>query len=180
MLFKNKNTKFGSETDAMPPYPAALIAYAFVKKGIETGNFVSQMKLQKMVYFANGYHLAVYNTPLIMEDFEAWDFGPVVPSIYQQYKLYGSSPISDTFFANKIVHEKKLATLSMQAVNTINFTWDATSHLSASTLSNWTHKEASPWKLNYDPVSRNAIIPSEDIREYFKTLLYKPVNPINQ
>src|SRR5215469_2786509 len=77
-------------------YPASLIAYAFVKRGIDDGNPVTQMKLQKLVYFAHGLHLASYNEPLISEKFQAWKYGPVVPAIYRDYKLYGSSPILDT------------------------------------------------------------------------------------
>ena len=87
------------------PYSASVIAYAFVQKGIEEGKFVTQMKLQKMVYFAHGYHLARYNEPLIREEFEAWKFGPVVPSIYQSYKLYGSDMIIDTGLIAKPVND---------------------------------------------------------------------------
>src|SRR5437868_3452952 len=81
-------------------YPAPLIAYAFAQKGIEEGKPVTQMKLQKMVYFANGYHMVKYNEPLIKESFEAWKFGPVVPTIYENFKLYGSHPIADTNISN--------------------------------------------------------------------------------
>lgn len=52
-------------------YAAALISFAFVKRGIMEGKPVTQMKVQKMVYFAHGYHLAKYGTPLITEGFEA-------------------------------------------------------------------------------------------------------------
>ncbi|MGN6477898.1 MAG: Panacea domain-containing protein, partial [Flavipsychrobacter sp.] len=63
-------------------YPASVIAYAFVIKGIEEGNPVTQMKLQKLVYFANGIYLAQGYGPLIKESFQSWEYGPVVPEIY--------------------------------------------------------------------------------------------------
>ena len=77
-------------------YPASLIAQLFVKKGIEEGNPITQMKLQKVVYFAHGLYLGSQRKPLIKESFQAWKFGPVVPDIYHTYKLYGSAPITDT------------------------------------------------------------------------------------
>src|SRR6478672_9634684 len=123
-------------------YSASLIAYAFVKKGVETGKPVTQMKLQKMVYFAHGYHLAKYDEPLIEEDFEAWQFGPVAPSIYNEFKLYGSDPIRMTE-TDKLLAE--LRTLSPDAQHAIHYTWEATKDISALKLSGWTHKKNSPW-----------------------------------
>src|SRR5690349_21009730 len=104
-------------------YPASLIAYAFVKKGIDEGKFVTQMKLQKLVYFAQGYHLAKYNTPLIKENFQAWKFGPVVPEIYQDFKLYGSKLITDTASFRPVETDQKRYLLDNQALDSIQYTW---------------------------------------------------------
>src|SRR5215203_2690640 len=123
-------------------YSTSVIAYAFVKKGIAAGKPVTQMKLQKMVYFAHGYHLAKYGEPLIKEDFEAWQFGPVIPSIYNEFKLYGSDPIQMEE-TDKL--ETELRTLSPEANDAINYTWEATKDISAYKLSGWTHKRDSPW-----------------------------------
>lgn len=117
-------------------YPAALIAYAFSRKGIEEHNFVTQMKLQKMVYFAHGYHLAKYKEPLILEFFEAWKFGPVVQSLYSIYRSFGISYITE---ANDRGFEKQLNILADTAKDAIAYTWNVTKRLSASALSNWTH-----------------------------------------
>ena len=108
-------------------YSASVIAYAFVQKGIEEGTFVTQMKLQKMVYFAHGYHLARYNEPLIREEFEAWKFGPVVPSIYQSYKLYGSDMIIDTGLIAKPVNDgNKPEDFPPSVLEAIDYTWQVT------------------------------------------------------
>ena len=64
-------------------YSSVLIAGQFVNLGVKENNPVTQMKLQKMVFFAHGLHLALNNgDPLIREKFLAWKFGPVVPTIY--------------------------------------------------------------------------------------------------
>jgi uncharacterized phage-associated protein len=155
------------------PYPASLIAYAFAKKGVEECNFVTQMKLQKMVYFAHGYHLAKYKEPLIIEFFEAWKFGPVVQSIYGIYRSYGNSYITEV--SNR-TFEKQLTTLSEAAKDAIEYTWKVTKRLSGTALSSWTHIPDSPWATSYIPNVMGVVIPNERIKDYFTNLLLKHAN----
>jgi uncharacterized phage-associated protein len=155
-------------------YPASLIAYAFVKKGIDEGKFVTQMKLQKMVYFAQGYHLAKYNEPLINENFQAWMFGPVVPEIYQDFKLYGSKLITDTASFMPSESDKKQYLLNNEAVDSINYTWDVLKDFSAMALSNWTHQPNTPWSKVYDPDQKSTPIGNDEIKSYFQRLLLRP------
>ena len=54
---------------------------------------ISNLKLQKLIYYAQAFHLAIYELPFFDEDFEAWTHGPVCPEIYHKYKHYKSSPI---------------------------------------------------------------------------------------
>ena len=149
-------------------YNASLIAYAFVKKGVETGKPVTQMKLQKMVYFAHGYHIAKYDEPLIKEDFEAWQFGPVAPSIYNEFRLYGSDPIT---VQEPGKMEQALHTLSPDALDAINYTWEATKDVSAYKLSGWTHKKGSPWAAAYQPHIIGTVIKNNEIKSYFTQFL---------
>jgi len=154
-------------------YPASLIAFAFVKKGIDEGLFVTQMKLQKLVYFAQGVHLAKYHKPLINETFQAWMYGPVIPEIYQDFKLYGSRPIINTAdFTPSATH--KPPRLDDQAIDTINYSWAVLKHFSAMSLSNWTHRADGPWSKVYDPDEKSTPIHNEDIKHYFEKLLIKP------
>lgn len=157
-------------------YRASLIAYAFIKKGTDEGKMVTQMKLQKMVYFAHGYHLAKYaGAPLIQEDFEAWQFGPVVPDIYYEYKSFGRNPIN---LVNP-EYDQILGSLSGDAKKAIDFTWNVTKNLSAATLSKWTHKKGSPWDAAYLPNSLSIPIDNLTIENYFKDLLEKVVQNQN-
>lgn len=54
---------------------------------------VSCLKLQKLLYFIQGYFMIIKDTPCFNERIEAWDFGPVVPVAYQEYKKYASTDI---------------------------------------------------------------------------------------
>jgi uncharacterized phage-associated protein len=152
-------------------YPASVIAYAFVKKGIEEGNYVTQMKLQKIVYFAHGYHLAKYGEPLINEEFEAWKFGPVVQTIYQDYKLYGSDNIIDTGLITNESEALEGTKLDASAMDAINYTWDVTKHLNAGQLSRWSHLEGSPWAQVYNGKQPSIPIKNTAIEDYFKKVL---------
>jgi uncharacterized phage-associated protein len=153
------------------PYSASAIAYAFVKKGIEEESYVTQMKLQKMVYFAHGYHLAKYNEPLIKEEFEAWKFGPVVQSIYHDYKLYGSDAIIDTGLIAEDGDKLEAEDLNSAAVDAIEYTWQVTKHLTASQLSRWSHLDGSPWAQVYSERQYSIPIKNTAIKEYFEKVL---------
>ncbi|MGB8194071.1 MAG: type II toxin-antitoxin system antitoxin SocA domain-containing protein [Chitinophagaceae bacterium] len=155
------------------PYPASTIAYAIVKRAELQDQFVTQMKLQKMVYFAHGYHLAKYDEPLIQEEFEAWKFGPVVYSLYNQFASFGIDLIKVK--ENKKI-SKELERLNESAKDAIEYTWEATRHLSAYTLSNWTHEHGSPWDRVYRPGGWPLPIDNAFIKGYFTKLLLNDVS----
>jgi uncharacterized phage-associated protein len=48
----------------------------------DAGDAISNMKLQKLLYYAQGFALAILGNPLFPEDFEKWTFGPVLPVVY--------------------------------------------------------------------------------------------------
>ncbi|ETD72359.1 hypothetical protein V757_04390 [Pelistega indica] len=54
---------------------------------------ISNLKLQKLLYYAQGYSLALFGQKLFDENISCWTHGPVVESIYHQFKIYGSSPL---------------------------------------------------------------------------------------
>ena len=67
-------------------YKALDIANKIISKtDLEHGDTISNLKLQKMMYYQQGFHLAYFGTPLFDEDIVAWQYGPVVPSVYKEY-----------------------------------------------------------------------------------------------
>jgi len=50
------------------------------------GDLISNLKLQKLLYYAQAWHLVNFDVPLFGDSIEAWDFGPVIPNVYRQYK----------------------------------------------------------------------------------------------
>jgi uncharacterized phage-associated protein len=71
------------------------IAGYFIQRANQTGSGISNLKLQKLVYYAQAWHLAIHETPLFEEDFQAWIHGPVVPALYQKYRGFSWQPIRE-------------------------------------------------------------------------------------
>ncbi len=76
------------------PMPVAEdVAKFFIQYYDDNDVLITNLMLNKLLYFAQGHHLAEYGKPLFGETIEAWKYGPVVPSVYRKYKLYGKDPI---------------------------------------------------------------------------------------
>ncbi|CAM8505744.1 TPA: Panacea domain-containing protein [Morganella morganii] len=127
----------------------------------ESGDTISNMKLQKLVYYAQGFSLALLGHPLFENKIEAWMHGPVVPDLYHQYKSHGNCALP----APESVDESKF---SEDELDLLNEVWDVFGQFSAWKLRNMTHEE-SPWKGNYVEGVGGSEIPLEDMAEYFAT-----------
>lgn len=55
------------------------------------------LKLQKLLYLAQGYSFAFYDRPLFYNEIEGWVHGPVVPDVYNIYKDYKYNPITISY-----------------------------------------------------------------------------------
>ncbi|MGZ3389845.1 MAG: Panacea domain-containing protein, partial [Isosphaeraceae bacterium] len=75
------------------PYDARAIANYFLERARREGKALDQMKIQKLVYFANGWHIAIKGEPLIDEQVEAWRYGPVIQSLRDALREYGDQAI---------------------------------------------------------------------------------------
>jgi len=71
------------------------VAKYFISAGQECGDNLTHLKLQKLCYLAEAYHLALYDAPLTGEPFQAWAHGPVSLTIWHQYKKYKWLSISE-------------------------------------------------------------------------------------
>ncbi|MBQ8672665.1 MAG: DUF4065 domain-containing protein [Bacteroides sp.] len=145
-------------------YKALDIANKLIYKAQEDepngGERLTNLKLQKMLYYQQGYHLAAFGTPLFEEDVEAWMYGPVVPCVYDVYSRYGSATLPETDNPIELLEEEEIL---------FNQVYQAYRDFSAIGLMNRTHNEQ-PW-LQALPHDRGTIIPCESMKSYFMTQL---------
>ena len=125
----------------------------------ESGELISNLKLQKLVYYSQGVHLALYGEPLFGEQIIAWKHGPVVPELYRKYSESGSGPVP-------CVDGINLDKYDIRAREVLDEVAEVYGQFSAWKLRNMTHEEA-PWK----DTPLNEEITWQKLEDFFKTQL---------
>jgi len=152
------------------------IANYFIDKSMQSNSGISPMKVLKLVYIAHGWHLALTGNPLINEDISAWQYGPVISSLYDSVKRYGRHEISELITKEnplKLMLEGKKGTpiegnFSDKDQEFLDKIWEVYNDFSAFQLSEMTHDKGTPWEQVYDPEVRGKIIPNKIIKEYYE------------
>ncbi|MBD8892102.1 Panacea domain-containing protein [Roseibium litorale] len=148
----------------MPSYDARAIANEFIRRN---GPHINQMKLQKLVYIAHGWNLAINKAPLIAEKIEAWDGGPVVRKIWNHLRDYGRNA-SDGLLADPFDSSTPYkAKLSDDEVAIIEHVWKKYGDYSGIELSEMTHEPGTPWSNAYFGGGRNTSLSQDDIQQHF-------------
>lgn len=127
----------------------------------QSGWTATQLKLQKILYLAHMVHLGRGNGPLVTGHFEAWDYGPVHPNLYQKVKAFGAKPIPNIFWNTEPLSEQEAATLAEACDNLLP--------LSSGQLVQNTHWKNGAWAKNYVQGLRNIVIPEADIVEEYQS-----------
>ncbi|MCJ2077875.1 DUF4065 domain-containing protein [Methylobacterium sp. E-016] len=142
---------------------------------------ITQMKLQKLLFYGHAWHLAVNECPLFSEDFEAWPWGPVQRDIYFQTKDYGKNPISslltsfnysDSSGFDFRVYEPKIENQDLKKF--INSVWESHKRYTGVQLSNSTHAQGEPWTIvkdKFGSLDTKPTIPNELIYNVFRKKL---------
>lgn len=122
----------------------------------DAGDQISNSKLQKLVYYAQGFSLVLLGRSLFEERIEAWEHGPVVPDLYRKYRHHGSDGITTQ---SEIDYDK----FSEEERELLDEVYECFGQFSAWKLKKLSHEEP-PWK-DY----KGTIIPNDAMAEYFKT-----------
>lgn len=140
---------------------AEAVANAFLSLAKESGQTVTNMKLQKLVYIAHGYSLALLGEPLIYNDVHAFQYGPVYPKLYKKLAKHGAGLVTEAVSAEDSVDP------ASKEYGVIRAVWDSYGMMTAGKLSNLTHMEGTPWSQMWE-IKRFAPIPDSFIRDYYK------------
>ena len=158
-------------------YSAKAVANYFLSKHRKQG--ITPLKIQKLVYIAHGWYMALHghDNPLVDdENAEAWQYGPVFPSLYHEFKHRGRMPIMD--LATEIdvdLSEKKPAILKSDktARDLLDRIWEVYGGYTGIALSELCHAEDSPWDKTRKKSGRknNSDISDKIIANHYKQLL---------
>ena len=146
----------GSGGDALK-----MARFLIARAGDVSGRPIGNLKLQKLVYYAQGFALALRDRPLFREPLEAWDRGPVVPQVYRMYRGGQRSiePPADFDAEDYLPEDREL----LRAILTTY------GKVPGVRLSGWTHAE-DPWREAYN-VRRNTPLSLPTMKETFSKLV---------
>lgn len=127
---------------------------------------ITPLKLQKILYYAQGYYLAINDNELFPEEFEAWGHGPVNEKIYNKYKDCGYQSIPAPNY--------EIKSFSNELIDFLTDIWETFGIYDGKYLEQQTHKEE-PWikaRIGYEPGERcNEIITKESMKVFFKKVI---------
>lgn len=125
---------------------------------------LNNMKLQKLLYYAQAWHLAEYDRPLFGARFEAWSSGPVIPAIYWRFKPYGISPLP---LVDELPEIDPRTAAFLDQIATEYFPWTEWEL-------HWETHGETPWRNARGNVALaepcHAELSEDDMRAYFRNL----------
>jgi len=124
------------------------------------GDGISNLKLQKLLFYIQKTSISVLEKQMFVDNIQAWDYGPVVPTTYHRFKKYQNENI-DVISESELLNKKVI--LSFDELLIIDFVWDTYSQYSAGKLVDITHQDKA-WINNYIPRLNN-IIEFDDMKD---------------
>jgi uncharacterized phage-associated protein len=147
--------------DAMPN-ASQVAKYFLCFTDDESGDAISNLKLQKLLYYAQGFHLAVHDQVLFQEPIVAWRHGPAVRSVYAEYADYKSAaiPPPGEFNVSALNCDRGL----------LDEVYRIYGQYSAWRLREMTHAEP-PWRDAWRDDGIEHVITPKALKDYFSTLV---------
>jgi uncharacterized phage-associated protein len=144
----------------------AKLILAILKSDDEMAEYTSRLKLLKLLYYVQGYHLAMFGTPIFDEKIEAWLHGPVVPEVWKWAINYG-----DEQMQSEALDKKQIDGLGLhpQQIKLVEEVLEIYNKYSAYGLRDKTHTEM-PWLAAYEKDKNNEIT-QDSLKEFFTPLV---------
>lgn len=146
-------------------YNAQSIANAFLELAKRDGKRLTNMQLQKLVYIAHGFNLALMGEPLFFNNVHAFQWGPVIPKLYKLLSKYGAGNVTEL-----VESDQPIPPPDSPEMKIIERVWRNYGELGGMQLSAITHKENTPWSKVWEK-EKFGIIPNELIASHYATLL---------
>ena len=146
----------------MTQHTARQIADWFLAWGERNDATMSNLKLQKLLYYAQGHYLGAHGSPLFTDDIEAWAHGPVVRSVYHDLKNFGNGDVDVDQALGDGFDWDNFRDVEADLMRV----WNTYGKYEAWALRNRTHREA-PWKSTFERGTKYLVIPQDVMREFF-------------
>ena len=163
------------EIDKMPGKVDSALLSEYI---LQNFGDMSHLKLQKLLYYVQAYHLAYFKIPLIDDDFEAWVHGPVSRKVFDLLKDKSLLYVDLKYRAegDDLSPTVQIQSgLTKEQLDWVNYVLGEFSTLSGPELESLTHSEA-PWidaRKGFGPADRcNNIIPKSAMAEFYRQQLY--------
>lgn len=147
------------------PYSALTIANRFLELADRDARTLTNMQLQKLVYIAHGWNLAIVRRPLLINAVEAWQWGPVIPKLYHALSRYGAGVV----LAPIAVLGKDVDPESSEH-SLVETVWKSYGRMPGLKLSAITHAPDTPWSKTIKSKGLRAVIPNDLIAEHYRSL----------
>jgi len=149
----------------MKSHSALYIANKFIIIAKEHGEYLTPLKLIKLMYYAYGWYLFYNETDrLFNKKIEAWCYGPVISEVYHAYKKFGTEPIINPEKVNELPLNNDTEKYIEYFLKEILRVYGKET---AYTLANSTHIEGTPWHTTYHKRNQR-VIPDDLIKEFFE------------
>ncbi len=160
-------------TSTLEPQDARAVANYFLDLAKREGRTIDPMGIQKFVYFAHGWNLAMFGRPLISQPVEAWEYGPVIRDLYQDFKRFGNGPIEGSAMEFHLGPGTRVSftkpelggRVPPETLSLLNRVWEVYKPFTSVQLSNMTHTADSPWTQARN--QHQGVIDNAAIRQYF-------------
>lgn len=142
-------------------HDSLVIANRFLELAHKRENSLTPIQLLKLVYLAHGWGLGLYGRPLIKDEIQAWQYGPIIPHLYSHIRSFKSNPVKGPLVC-------KEDELSKQEENIIQQVYDIYGYLSGPRLSLLTHQQGSPWEVSCQLNEFWPVISNDIIEDYYQ------------
>ena len=139
------------------------VAEYILKLSQQQNNPLTPMQVLKLVYISHGWQLGLYGRPLVDEAIEAWPYGPVIPSVYHQFKRFGSRFIDD-------IPAELPCGFDTSETSTIDQVFRGYGKRSGISLSSLTHEPGSPWSVTVKQSGIGAVISNDLIEDHYRRM----------
>lgn len=143
-------------------YRAVDVAWKLVEIGNKKGQEVTHFKIQKLLYFAHGYSLAILSKPMVSDVVIGWKYGPVFSEVYWMLKAHRAGHISS--------NGSSVLSLSGDEESLLEMVMDCYGKLTGVQLSEIAAHKMSPWfqVWNKDGGEHGVVIPNDLIEAHFR------------